>query len=163
MNMNTIALTLLMYASLGQTPPPAPQNRQREVDERGAHAMGFDQERTTHHFLLYDDGGAIDILVKDAGDAANRDAIRAHLPHIAALFAQGRFDLPHFIHATDVPGTADMTRLKDRLTYSYTATELGGRLDIVTTDAAALAAVHRFLTFQIEDHGTGDSMVVRKR
>lgn len=159
---STLVLTLLLTATLGQTPPGAQTHRQG-VQERGAHAMGFDQERTTHHFLLYEDGGSIDILVKDPEDTTNRDAIRSHLPHIAVLFADGQFDLPHFIHATDVPGTAEMTRLKNHIKYAYSATERGGRLDIVTTDAAALAAVHRFLKFQIEDHGTGDSMVVRKR
>ncbi len=159
----TVILTLLLTATLAQARPPASQTPRQGVQERGAHAMGFDQERTTHHFLLYEDGGAIDILVKDAGDTANRDAIRSHLPHIAMLFADGQFDLPHFIHGTDVPGTAEMTRLKDRIKYAYATTAVGGRLDIVTTDAAAVDAVHRFLKFQIEDHGTGDSMLVRKR
>ena len=37
--------------------------------------MGFDQQRTAHHFLLFKDGGAIDVSVKDAGDgcAKSRD------------------------------------------------------------------------------------------
>jgi hypothetical protein len=28
--------------------------------------MGFDLDKTAHHFYLYEDGGAIDIAVKDA-------------------------------------------------------------------------------------------------
>jgi hypothetical protein len=60
-----------------------------------------------------------------------------------------------------VPGTADMTRLKDRITYQYEETPLGGRVRIVTRDTAALAAVHAFLHFQIADHQTDDSGVVR--
>jgi hypothetical protein len=35
-------------------------------------------------------------------------------------------------------------------------TENGGRVLIETKDAEALAAVHEFLRFQIEDHQTGD-------
>ena len=48
--------------------------------------MGFDQHKTAHHFYLFEDGGAIEIAVKDAADTVNRDAIRAHLPHIAMRF-----------------------------------------------------------------------------
>jgi hypothetical protein len=36
-------------------------------------------------------------------------------------------------------------------------------VNIITTDAEALKAVHAFLKFQIADHKTGDSPVVRKR
>lgn len=133
------------------------------LDERGAHGMEFDQQKTRHRFLLYRDGGAIDVLVKETSDTHNRDAIRAHLPHIATLFGQGDFDLPHFIHATDVPGTPEMARLKDRITYRYVETARGGRVDIITSDADALTAVHAFLRFQITDHRTGDSLAVGVR
>jgi hypothetical protein len=36
-------------------------------------------------------------------------------------------------------------------------------VDIVTTDAEALKAVHDFLRFQIADHKTGDPLTPRKR
>ena len=125
--------------------------------------MGFDQDKTVHHFRLHPDGGAIDIAVRDAGDTVNRDAIRAHLPHIAAMFGDGNFEAPMLIHATDVPGTKQMAALKDRVRFVYVETAGGGRLDVFTTDAAALAAVHEFMRFQIRDHGTGDTTAVTKR
>jgi len=134
-----------------------------EMDERGAKVMGFDQEKTIHHFHLYQDGGAIDVSVKDATDTGDLSAIRAHLPHIAMRFAQGNFDAPMLVHDRNVPGTDDMTRLKGRLTFTYVETSKGGRVDIVTKHADALAALHAFLTFQIRDHRTGDSEDVRKR
>jgi hypothetical protein len=130
---------------------------------RGAQAMGFDQERTVHHFLLYEDGGAIEVAVKDASDHANLHAIRQHLPEIAGSFKSGDFGKPALTHAQQVPGTVEMTRLKDRITYQYEDTPLGGRVRIVTRDAAALTAVHAFLRFQIEDHGTGDSRRVERQ
>ena len=156
----TAILTVFLYAgALTQAAPPQSDAR-RQLDERGAHAMGFDQDDTTHHFLLYQDGGAIDVVVKNMADAANRDAIRMHLPHIATLFSQGNFNLPHFIHATDVPGAVVMARLKGRITYAYRETPGGGRVDIITSDKEALAAIHAFLRFQIIDHKTGDSLEV---
>jgi hypothetical protein len=131
---------------------------QDPMTARGAQAMGFDQNATTHHFLIYEDGGAIDISVKDASDAANRDAIRSLLPHIAQMFGMGQFDLPHFIHATDVPGTAELAKLTDQVRYTYKETPAGGRVDIVTSTPEARAALHAFLRFQITDHKTGDSL-----
>ena len=134
----------------------------RDMVTRGAQAMGFDQERTVHHFLLYEDGGAIDVAVKEASDHANLQAVRQHLQQIAGLFKAGDFGKPALTHAQQVPGTADMTRLKSRVTYQYEETPGGGRVRIVTRDAEALAAVHAFLNFQIEDHRTGDSGVVQQ-
>jgi hypothetical protein len=133
------------------------------VDARGARVMGFDQTRTVHHFRLYQDGGSIEVAVTDPADAGNREAIRRHLPHIAALFADGRFDAPMLVHATTVPGTEDLARLKAAVTYRYVETPDGGRVDIVTTDPEAVGAVHRFLAFQIADHRTGDDGSVGRR
>ena len=149
-----------------QQPQPGqthdPEAHHRDMLTRGAQAMGFDQERTVHHFLLYEDGGAIDVAVKEASDHANLHAIRQHLPEIAELFKAGDFDKPALTHAQLVPGTVEMTRLKERITYQYEETPAGGRVRIVTRDAPALAAVHTFLRFQIEDHQTGDSGVVQR-
>lgn len=138
------------------------ETQHRDMLTRGAQAMGFDQERTVHHFLLYDDGGAIEMAVKEARDHANLHAIRQHLPEIAGLFKAGDFGKPALTHAQQVPGTVEMTRLKDRITYQYEDTPAGGRVRIVTRDAEALAAVHAFLQFQIEDHRTGDSGEVQQ-
>ncbi len=126
-------------------------------------AMGFDQDKTTLHFHLYTDGGAIDVSVKDPADKKNLEAIRAHLPHIAHLFGDGNFDTPMLVHQTKVPGTDAMAKAKAAITYTCKETPAGGRVDIVTTDTAALGAVHEFLRFQITDHKTGDSLQVRKR
>ena len=133
------------------------------VQDRGAHVMGFDQDKTVHHFRLHADGGAVDITARDGADAVNRDAIRAHLPHIAQMFSDGNFDAPMLVHQTEVPGTGRMAALKSRIRFVYVETPRGGRLDIFTTDAEALAAVHTFLQFQIADHRTGDTTAVTKR
>lgn len=140
------------------------QDPHQTMNDRGAMVMGFDQEKTVHHFALYDDGGAIEIAVKDPADTKNRDAIRSHLPHVAMMFGAGDFDAPMLVHdSTDVPGTAVLAKRKDRIRYAYKETTSGGRVDIVTKDAEALAALHEFLTYQIAEHHTGDSTTVTKR
>ena len=136
---------------------------QHDMNARGKQGMGFDQDKTTHHFLLEPDGGRIEVTVKDRSDRENLGQIRMHLPHIAKLFGEGNFDVPHFVHDRSVPGTADMTALKDRIRYRYEEIADGGRVRISTADAGALAAVHAFLRFQIQDHKTGDPLEVRRR
>jgi hypothetical protein len=126
--------------------------------------MGFDQTATAHHFLLYPDGGAIDVAVKDPSDIGNREAIRSHLPHIARMFADGEFDAPMLVHDTrDVPGVSVMAARKATIRYDYVETPAGGRVDVVTTDPESLAAIHAFLRFQISDHHTGDPAVVQQK
>lgn len=128
------------------------------LDERGARAMGFSQTATVHHFLLKPDGGVIQVEVRDAPDASNRELVRQHLTHVASAFAAGDFDTPALVHARVPPGTDAMRRLKSEITYTYEETEAGARVRIKTKNAEALAAVHAFLRFQIEDHRTGDPL-----
>jgi hypothetical protein len=142
----------------------AGQDHHAAADRRAATAMGFDQEHTTHHFSLFKDGGAIEVSVKDAADAKNRDAIRSHLPLIATMFGRGDFGAPMLVHdSAHVPGTRVMAALKGAIRYEYVETVNGGRVNIVTSEPAALDAVHAFLKFQIADHKTGDPSTVRAR
>ncbi len=143
---------------------PAGQDHHQSTGDRGEMVMGFDQEKTAHHFLLYQDGGAIDISVKNAGDRKNRDAIRSHLPHIAMMFGGGDFDVPMLVHDTkDIPGAALLSARKDTVSYRYSETPKGGRVDIVTTDPETLKALHEFLRYQIREHRTGDSGTIERR
>jgi hypothetical protein len=123
--------------------------------------MGFSQTATTHHFLLKDDGGVIQVEANRADDATNRDNIRMHLAHIAQLFTNGDFDIPMFVHDTVPPGVPEMKRLREKIRYSFDETPSGGRVVIATADQEALAAIHRFLRFQIEEHKTADPTAVR--
>jgi hypothetical protein len=139
-------------------------NSHRSMNDRGAMVMGFDQDKTAHHFYLYDDGGAIDIAVRDGSDDKNRDAIRSHLPHIAMMFGSGDFDAPMLVHdSATVPGTAVLARRSDAIRYVYAETAAGGRVNIMTKDSAALAALHEFLRYQIREHQTGDTGMVTRR
>jgi hypothetical protein len=123
--------------------------------------MGFSHQKTTHHFGLTRTGGFIAADAKSADDSASRDAIRSHFRHIAAAFKKGKFELPMFIHGRAPPGVPTLKRLASRIDYAVEETPAGARVVIRTTNARALAALHRFLKFQIEDHRTGDSTAVQ--
>jgi hypothetical protein len=165
------ATAVLAFGILGgmQQDKPAPQQKAVQTDERhqgvverGNHVMGFSHDKTVHHFLLFADGGAIEVQAVDAQDTASRDAIRSHFTHIAKMFATGDFTAPMLIHMQNPPGTAEMKRLRQAIQYKLENTEHGGRIRITTKNAEALEAVHTFLRFQIADHQTGDSNEVSK-
>ncbi|MGH9701942.1 MAG: hypothetical protein ACRD4K_01095 [Candidatus Acidiferrales bacterium] len=126
------------------------------VMKRGNQAMGFSHEKTTHHFLLADDGGSIEIQANDPKDIASQDQIREHLGHIVKRFAAGDFEIPMFIHATTPPGVPVMKTLRDQIQYGYEKMDRSARVRITTKNAEALDAIHDFLRFQISDHQSGD-------
>ena len=139
-----------------------PHDGMGEMNERGDKAMGFSQNKTTHHFRLLGDGGAIEVEVNDSQDIASRNQIRSHLQHISQMFSQGNFDAPMFIHDQTPPGVPVMQRLKSEIEYGFEQTTRGGRVRIETGSAEALAAVHEFLRFQIKAHQTGDLLEGKK-
>ena len=126
------------------------------MNERGEKGMGFSQTATTHHFFISETGGVIQVEANNSTDSAGRDNIRMHLRHIARAFQSGDFDIPMFVHDTVPPGVPEMTRLRNQISYAFEKTPNGGRVLISTSDAKALAAIHRFLRFQVEEHKTGD-------
>jgi hypothetical protein len=151
-------ISLLLMTLLGLQDP------HRTLNNRGAMAMGFDQETTAHHFHLFDDGGAIEVAVRDVSNVKDREAIRSHLPHIATMFQAGEFEVPMLVHdSNNVPGVDVLSKRKDSISYTYAETPRGGSVEITTDDPQALKALHAFLAYQIREHRTGDPTIVTKR
>ncbi len=121
------------------------------MQTRGKSAMGVDQYTSAHQFEALPDGGRIE-LQRDSTDSAGVAEIRAHLQSIAKSFAQGDFDVPGFVHAGEVPGTAVMRERRDRITYRFHPLPGGGEVRIGTGDTTAVSAVHDFLAFQRREH-----------
>jgi hypothetical protein len=136
---------------------------QADVDKHGDEAMGFPHDKTTHHFRLYSDGGAIEVIVNDSKDSANMQAIRSHLTHIVMMFSNGEFPIPMFVHDQVPPGVPVMKEKRAEISYSFEELPAGGRVRIKTKTSDALKAVHDLLSFQIEDHHTGDTSEVTDR
>jgi hypothetical protein len=151
-------LAALLWTALGL----AQSDHHAAVDKRGDHVMGFSHEKTTHHFRLYADGGAIDVSANDAQDTESRDQIRVHLSHIAVMFRNGDFQAPMLIHDQMPPGVSTLQRLKREVSYRFVETPDGGRVRISTKNKEALTAIHDFLKFQIADHHTGDILDVTR-
>jgi hypothetical protein len=130
-------------------------------NDRAKTWMGFSQTATSHHFLMKADGGVVQVEAHRSNDVENRGAIRMHLLHITQAFSNGDFDIPMLVHDVLPPGVPEMRRLRDKIQYSFEETAWGGRVSISTADKGALAAIHKFLRFQIEEHKTGDPTPAR--
>ena len=153
------ALTTLLYLPVnGQHPS---QHQMDEMNKRGDKHMGFDHLKTTHHFLLANDGGSINVEANDVKDSESRDQIRRHLRHIAMMFGEGNFEVPMLIHEKTPSGSETMKQLKSEISYEFIETERGASIKISTTNAQAVKAIHEFLTFQITEHKTGDPLEVK--
>ena len=138
----------------------SPDSHRAAVEQHGDKAMGFSRRKTTHHFRVLPDGGAIEVAANDVGDKVSTEAIRSHLSHIAAMFAQGDFSAPTFVHHGVPPGVTTMQLLKDKIQYRFEPLPSGGRVLIESNDQLALAGIHDFLRFQISEHQTGDALEI---
>lgn len=162
MRVNAI-LAVLVLASAIQAQQSNPQTTEQQhtaMMKRGDDGMGFSHEKTTHHFILLKDGGAIQVSVNDPKDDASREHIRMHLSHAAEMFSAGNFNVPMFIHDTTPPGVPTMTKLHSEIHYRYEETDTGGKVVIDSANPKAVKAVHEFLRFQIAEHKTGDPIEV---
>ena len=155
MKKTTVLFFALTFACAQQSDP-----HHDAVNQHGDHVMGFSHEKTTHHFRLYADGGAIEVTANDPNDADSRDQIRVHLSHIAGMFAAGNFEAPMLIHSQVPPGVPMLQKLKKKVTYRFEPLDRGGRVVIATKNVDALRAIHEFLRFQISGHQTGDPTTI---
>jgi hypothetical protein len=160
--MTALVLTLALIGFAGSSATSTQDHQhQSDLKERGKHFMGFDQDATTHHFIITDAGGHIEVTAKSAGDSKSTGEIRGHLTHIAQMFSAGDFSVPALVHDQKVPGVAGMKAAGSALTYTYEELPAGARINIAGSTPEAIRSVHEFLKFQIKDHGTGDRTVVK--
>ena len=165
----SVAAAILLLSGQHPTMPKGMSHeehlKQIEKDEalkkRGAEAMGFDQDATTHHFRLTPDGGSIEVTANNTKDQSVVAAVRSHLRTIASEFARGEFDKPFQTHRVVPPGVVVMQKNSRLISYRYEDLPQGGAVRIETTDARSRAAVHDFLRYQITEHRTGDSLEMR--
>jgi hypothetical protein len=161
-----IAIALISLVVRAQQPDKhqsmMTQQQMDEMNRRGDKAMGFDHLKTTHHFLLANNGGSIKVEANDPMDTESRDQIRQHLQHIAMMFSEGNFAAPMLVHDKTPPGTKTMSKLKAKIKYEYKETERGALIEITTGNAEAMEAIHDFLRFQIKEHMTGDPLEVKQ-
>jgi hypothetical protein len=148
------AIALAMPGALAAQQPT--DTAYHNMQMRGAHTMGVDQETSSHGFQSLPDGGRI-TFVRKIDDTAGVRKIRAHLHDMQRAFGSGDFSMPMFIHMKTVPGVKEMADRHEHIAYIETDLPNGGELRIKTTDSTAIDAIHRFLAFQREEHHAGST------
>jgi hypothetical protein len=164
MLIGSVTMTLMVLMVQAQQQPKKDSMAEmgnEEMNKRGDHVMGFDHNKTTHHFHLLPQGGTIEVTANSPEDTESRDQIRSHLGHISKMFAEGNFNAPMLIHEQTPPGVPVMQKLKSEIEYQFEETERGASIHISTSNARALQAIYKFLRFQIREHKTGDSLEVQ--
>ena len=139
-----IAFTIVVSSGVAA----AQAKKEADLKEHGRMAMGFEQDKATHHFTLTANGGIAAVTANDPSDIATRDHIRMHLEEIAAAFSKGDFEKPLMTHGEMPPGVAEMRRHKKDIKYTFEARANGGAVRIATSNEPALEAVHEFLRYQ---------------
>jgi hypothetical protein len=137
------------------------EHHMAEMKEHGTEAMGFDQDKTAHHFFLRKDGGVIAVRAKDSKDTVSIRQIQDHLELQKKRFSLGDFGAPEHTHGQVPPGVPTMQKLADEIRYQFQKSPQGARLRISSSDPAAVEAIHQFLKFQIQEHQTGDPVTLR--
>ena len=160
-----VASLILALASLAiaYAQQPKKDTTHEQMNKRGDHVMGFDHTKTTHHFLLEEVGGSIEVTANKPDDVESSKQIRMHLTHIAQMFAEGNFNAPMLIHDQTPDGVPVMQELKSEIKYSFEEIDRGAAVRISTKNPIALKAIHDFLRFQIKEHKTGDPVVIKNR
>jgi len=155
--MKVLATLILAIGTVLIVSAQQPKTAHDQMNQRGDHVMGFDHTKTTHHFLLQQSGGSIEVTANNSDDVESSEQIRMHLKHIAQMFADGNFKAPMLIHDQTPPGVPVMQELKGEIKYDYEEIERGAAVRISTKNPKALKAIHDFLRFQIKEHKTGDT------
>jgi hypothetical protein len=176
MNRLVLALSLSLFVSPAFTQGAKPDDTMKDcpmhdqhaahhatVERNGDQAMGFPHDKTSHHFRISSDGGTIEVTANDSSDKTDIGAIRSHLSHIAAMFNNGDFSTPMFVHDGVPPGVTTMKLMKSTIRYAYEEIPSGGRIQVKSDDPVGVASIHDFLRFQIADHQTGDSLEVGQK
>ena len=153
--LSTLALAAFLYAewsSKTATESTAPSSDQAAMLARGDVAMGFDQDKITHHFMSTSTGGRIIIVALNSSDTQTILQIRDHVADIEKEFSEGDFTKPFFIHDRQVPGTDVMAEKKDLIRYSVEQLSEGAVLTLTTGDAELIQAIQQFMEFQGQEH-----------
>jgi DNA-binding transcriptional regulator GbsR (MarR family) len=120
--------------------------------ERGDIAMGFNQNKITHHFVATPDGGKIMITALNGSDKRTIDEIKNHTLDIQKEFSERNFTKPFFIHAQEVPGTKVMSEKKDLIKYNIRNLNNGSSLQLTTNDKELIDSITQFMEFQAREH-----------
>jgi DNA-binding transcriptional regulator GbsR (MarR family) len=151
-NSNTKVYPSSFSNESNHTRPSPTDMTMMKMMERGDIAMGFNQNKITHHFVATPDGGKIIITALNGSDKRTIDEIKNHTMDIQKEFSEGNFTKPFFIHAQEVPRTKVMSEKKDLIKYNIRNLNNGSSLQLTTNDKELIDSIMQFMEFQAREH-----------
>jgi|SRR5450755_3211478 hypothetical protein len=152
-----LALFLTLLAALvgpSATASATDAQRQADIASRSPAVMPFDLAATTHIFTKMPDGGRQRVVTKRVADTRQVERVRGHLRDIKREFLAGDFSGPEHIHGAAMPGLAELKAANPgQISIGYKDVAGGAELSYRTSDAALVAALHRWFDAQLLDHG----------
>jgi hypothetical protein len=148
-----LGLTVTLCAQTSEPPRPY-------VDPallaRISKVSGFDSERVQRHFYILKNGGAIEIVARDANDDATIKAIRTFLKKESDFLSKGNLDTLAAMYGKPPESAAALKKLRDEVNIAMVPQEHGAVIRLLTVNPQAKAAVYDYLRFQIDQLKTGD-------
>jgi hypothetical protein len=116
--------------------------------------MPFDLKATLQVFTETGDGGVQRVVARNPDDAGQVRLVRQHLLALRGLSMRGDFSGPEHIHGADMPGlTALKAAAPGSIAIACREVEGGAELTYRTQDVPLVAALHRWFTAQVSNHG----------
>lgn len=148
------AMTALTVFAVAGAVYAADNQRQAEVERRGADVMPFNLKGTTHSFTKTEGGGIQRVIVNNPADTQQVMLVREHLRTIQRQFANGDFSGPTHIHGASMPGLAILKAAKPgQVDIQYKDVPAGAELSYHSADKKVVSALHDWFDAQLSDHG----------
>lgn len=144
---------ILALSGCSHPPPSGSQTVQHHVHHMSPMVMPFDMAKTLHIFKMSEQGGTLQVIVRDPQWTEQVALIRLHLKHEAMEFQQGNYSDPATLHGGDMPGLKELMQGAVDIKVSYQDITDGGEINFETNDLHLLTAIHRWFGAQLSEHG----------
>ena len=138
----------------------SPALTDNDLDARFSKALGTDADKIVQHYYLMKNGGVIEFTVKDPTDNASIAVIQKYLEAQRDLFEKGKTDADADVHGKVPDGLPRLKKLRNEITFFAVKSEHGAVLRMFTVNEQAREAIQEFMKFEINEHKTGDPLVV---
>ena len=156
-----VLFLVLIIASMAWSQTPAPGDT--DINGRFSKSLGTDANRIFQHYYLVKNGGVIEFTAKDPADNASIAAVQKYLLAQKDLFEKGKNEGDSEVHGKVADGTLVLKKLRNEITFFTVKNEDGAVLRMFSVNEQARQAIQDFIKFQINEHKTGDPLVVAEQ
>jgi hypothetical protein len=158
-----VALVILVFVVSSLAWSQTPATADSEINARFSKSLGTDANRIFQHYYLVKAGGVIELTAKDPADKSSVAAVQKYLETQKDLFEKGKNEGDAEVHGKVADGVPVLKKLRNEITFFTVKSEEGAVLRMFSTNEQARQAIQDFIKFQINEHKTGDPLVVAEQ